>query len=188
MDLRSNLRRLEMRHGSWRQLCRVGMIVRFWRGFPPTRKPSSFCTLIRGLIAYCDLTGATRGMKKASFQTDGKAHARGAKEKRWNRAAAKYMILDTGPRVGGIVDVEASRAIRQAEVGAAKTMIERAEERFSQAGAACRRCCLRGSSGADWLVEEKGIAPLIPVFDKGNRKRSPRTWSGRRGAWPFLAR
>jgi hypothetical protein len=29
-----------------------------------------------------------------------------------------------------IVDVEASRAIRQAEVGAAKTMIDRTEKRF----------------------------------------------------------
>jgi hypothetical protein len=34
-------------------------------------------------------------------------------------------------KFGVIVDVEASRAIRQAEVGAAKTMIERTEERFA---------------------------------------------------------
>ena len=33
-------------------------------------------------------------------------------------------------KFGVIVDVEASRAIRQAEVGAARTMIERTEERF----------------------------------------------------------
>jgi hypothetical protein len=33
-------------------------------------------------------------------------------------------------KFGVIVDVEASRANRQAEVGAAKTMIERTEERF----------------------------------------------------------
>jgi hypothetical protein len=33
-------------------------------------------------------------------------------------------------RFGIIVDVEASRAIRQAEVGAAKTMLERTEARF----------------------------------------------------------
>jgi len=32
-------------------------------------------------------------------------------------------------KFGVIVDVEASRSIRQAEVGAAKTMIERTEER-----------------------------------------------------------
>jgi hypothetical protein len=41
--------------------------------------------------------------------------------------AANYLI-DTDHRV--IVDVEATRAIRQAEVGAAKTMIERTETRF----------------------------------------------------------
>jgi hypothetical protein len=33
-------------------------------------------------------------------------------------------------KFGVIVDVEASRAIRQAEVGAAKTMIDRTELRF----------------------------------------------------------
>jgi hypothetical protein len=37
---------------------------------------------------------------------------------------------------GVIVDVEASRSIRQAEVGAAKTMIERTEELRPQAKAA----------------------------------------------------
>jgi hypothetical protein len=33
-------------------------------------------------------------------------------------------------KFGIIMDVEASRAIRQAEVGAARTMIERIEQRF----------------------------------------------------------
>ena len=48
-------------------------------------------------------------------------------------------------KFGVIVDVEASRAIRQAEVGAAKTMIERTEEALRpQAGAACWRYRLRG--------------------------------------------
>src|SRR4029079_4660808 len=43
-------------------------------------------------------------------------------------AYADNYLIDV--KVGIIVDVEASRAIRQAEVGAAKTMIERTEERF----------------------------------------------------------
>jgi hypothetical protein len=33
-------------------------------------------------------------------------------------------------RTGGIMDVEASRAIRQAEVSAARTIIKRTEQRF----------------------------------------------------------
>src|ERR1700693_4265316 len=71
---------------------------------------------------------------------------------------------------GVIVDVEASRAIRQAEVGAARTMLERTEERF---GLKPERLAADTAYGAasmlNWLVEEKGIAPHIPVNDKSQR-------------------
>jgi transposase len=74
-------------------------------------------------------------------------------------------------KCGIIVDVEASRAIRQAEVGAAKTMIERTEERF---GLKPERLAADTAYGAaamlNWLVEEKGIAPHIPVNDKSKRE------------------
>ena len=74
-------------------------------------------------------------------------------------------------KFGVIVDVEASRAIRQAEVGAAKTMIERTEERF---GLKPERLAADTAYGAapmlNWLVEEKGIAPHIPVNDKSTRE------------------
>jgi transposase len=73
-------------------------------------------------------------------------------------------------KFGVIVDVEASRSIRQAEVGAAKTMIERTEERF---GLKPERLIGDTAYGAapmlNWLVEEKGIAPHIPVFDRSKR-------------------
>jgi len=73
-------------------------------------------------------------------------------------------------KFGVIVDVEASRSIRQAEVGAAKTMIERTEERF---GLKPDRLVGDTAYGAapmlNWLVEEKGIAPHIPLFDKSKR-------------------
>jgi hypothetical protein len=63
-----------------------------------------------------------------------------------------------------------SRAIRQAEVGPAKTMIERTEERF---GLKPERLAADTAYGAapmlNWLVEEKGIAPHIPVNDKSKR-------------------
>jgi hypothetical protein len=74
-------------------------------------------------------------------------------------------------KFGVIVDVEASRSIRQAEVGAARTMIERTEERF---GLKPERLVGDTGYGAapmlNWLVEEKGIAPHIPVFDKSKRE------------------
>jgi transposase len=73
-------------------------------------------------------------------------------------------------KFGVILDVEASRAIRQAEVGAARTMIERTEERF---GLKPERLAADTAYGAapmlNWLVEEKGIAPHIPVFDRSKR-------------------
>jgi transposase len=73
-------------------------------------------------------------------------------------------------KFGVIVDVEASRSIRQAEGGAAKTMIERTEERF---GLKPERLAADTAYGAasmlNWLVEEKGIAPHIPVFDRSKR-------------------
>ena len=73
-------------------------------------------------------------------------------------------------KYGVIVDVEASRAIRQAEVGAARTMIDRTEERF---GLKPERLAADTAYGAapmlNWLVEEKDIAPHIPVFDKSKR-------------------
>src|SRR3954464_10460858 len=68
------------------------------------------------------------------------------------------------------MDVEATCAIRQAEVGAAKTMIERTEERFGLKPERLAADTAYGSAtNLDWLVNEKGIAPHIPVIDKSKR-------------------
>jgi transposase len=69
-----------------------------------------------------------------------------------------------------IVDVEATTAIRQAEVLAAKRMVER-----SRAGFALYPEKLIGDTAygnaemLNWLVEECGIEPHIPVWDKSQR-------------------
>ena len=73
-------------------------------------------------------------------------------------------------KFGIIMDVEASRAIRQAEVGAAKTMIERTEERFGIKPARLAADTAYGSAPTlHWLVNDKRIAPHIPVIDKSKR-------------------
>ena len=73
-------------------------------------------------------------------------------------------------KFGVIVDVEASRSIRQAAVGAAKTMIERTEERFGlKPERLVGDTAYRAAPMLNWLVEKKGIAPHIPVFDKSKR-------------------
>jgi hypothetical protein len=69
-----------------------------------------------------------------------------------------------------IVDVEATRAIRQAEVGAARTMLERTETRFGIKPAFLTADSAYGSAESlAWLVKQKKIIPHIPVFDKSNR-------------------
>ena len=74
-------------------------------------------------------------------------------------------------KFGVIMDVEASRAIRQAEVGAAKTMIERTEERFDIKPKRLAADTAYGSgANLNWLVKDKDIAPHIPVIDKSKRE------------------
>ena len=81
--------------------------------------------------------------------------------------AANYLI-DTDH--GVIVDVEASRAIRQAEVGAAQTMIERTETCFGMKPDSLVADSAYGSAESlAWLVNQKAIKPFIPVIDKSTR-------------------
>jgi transposase len=70
-----------------------------------------------------------------------------------------------------IVDVEASTAVRQAEVTAARTMIERVQDRFELWPARLAADTAYGSAGMlDWLVHEQGVEPHIPVWDKSTRE------------------
>ena len=70
-----------------------------------------------------------------------------------------------------IVDVEATTAIRQAEVLAAKRMIERSMERFDLYPAKLMGDSAYGSAEMlGWLVHKHGIEPHVTVFDKSARK------------------
>jgi hypothetical protein len=69
-----------------------------------------------------------------------------------------------------IVDVEATTAIRQAEILATKRMIERSMERFNLHPARLIGDTAYGSAEMlNWLVHEHGIEPHVPVFDKSKR-------------------
>ena len=84
-------------------------------------------------------------------------------------AYADNYLIDV--KFGVIVDVEASRAIRQAEVGAAKTMIVRTEERFGLKPERLAADTAYGSAATlNWIVNEKKITPHIPVIDKSKRE------------------
>jgi transposase len=82
--------------------------------------------------------------------------------------SANYLIdLDNAI----IVDVEATTAIRQAEVTAAKRMINRTMDRFDLYPARLAGDAGYGSAEMlGWLVHEKGIEPHVTVFDKSARK------------------
>jgi hypothetical protein len=70
-----------------------------------------------------------------------------------------------------IVDVEATTAIRQAEVLAAGRMIERAMSRFDLYPARLMGDSAYGSAEMlGWLVYGHGIEPHVTVFDKSARK------------------
>ncbi|MFD0982842.1 IS1182 family transposase [Tropicimonas aquimaris] len=82
-------------------------------------------------------------------------------------------LIDTDYSV--IVGVEATRSIRQAEVGATRTMLERAKDRFDLHPERLIADTAYGSGPMlGWLVDRK-IAPHIPVIDKS--ERTDGTWS-----------
>lgn len=84
-------------------------------------------------------------------------------------AYADNCLVDV--KFGVIVDVEASRAIRQAEVGAAKTMIERTQDRFDLKPEYLAADTAYGSAAMlNWVVNEQKIAPHVPVIDKSKRE------------------
>ena len=69
-----------------------------------------------------------------------------------------------------IMDVEATAPIRQAEVGAARTMIDRTAQRHDVTPDRLAADTAYGSAEMlAWLVDERGIEPHIPVFDKSER-------------------
>ena len=101
-------------------------------------------------------------------QSDPAAQWTGAHKGHAFFAYATNYLIDTDHAV--ILDVEASRAIRQAEVGASRTMLDRTAERFGLKPQSLVADSAYGSAeNLAWLVKQRGIAPHIPVFDKSNR-------------------
>jgi hypothetical protein len=73
-------------------------------------------------------------------------------------AYADNYLIDV--KFGVIMDVEASRAIRKAEVGAARTVISWTETRFGlKPSWLAADTAYSSALNLDWLVNEKGIAP-----------------------------
>jgi transposase len=136
-----------------------------WEALAPTRRS------VQEYLAVLDDAawgGASETTPKFVSKADPAAQWTGAMKGQAFFAYATNYLIDLKHAV--IVDVEASRAIRQAEVGAVRTMIERVDERFGLYPEKLAADTAYGSAEMlGWLVYEKGIEPHIPVFDKSRR-------------------
>ena len=136
------------------------------------RDPATASHAVREYLATLDdaaFGAATEVIPKFVSPSDPAAQWTGAMKSAAFFAYADNYLIDV--KAGIIVDVEASRAIRQAEVGAARTMIERTQQRFGLKPKLLVADTAYGSAPMlNWLVEEKGIAPHIPVIDKSVRE------------------
>src|SRR5271169_1144340 len=137
-----------------------------------TRNPETASRAVKEYLATLDdaaFGAASEVRPKFISPSDPAAQWTGAMRGPAFFAYADNYLIDV--KFGVIMDVEASRAIRQAEVGAARTMLERTEERF---GLKPQRLAADSAYGSapmlNWLVEDKQIAPHIPVIDKSKRE------------------
>jgi transposase len=84
--------------------------------------------------------------------------------------------------VGIIVDVEATPAHRTQEVESTKTMIDRVEQRFGmKPGRLVGDTAYGTAPMLGWMVEDKGIAPHVSVWDR--TERTDGTLSSTEFAW-----
>ena len=112
--------------------------------------------------------GATPVVPKFISTSDPAARWTGADKGPAYFAYATNYLIDLEHAV--IVDVEATTAVRQAEVGAVRTMIERVRERHDLRPARLAADTAYGSAEMlDWLVNKQQIVPHIPVIDKSGR-------------------
>ena len=112
--------------------------------------------------------GATPAEPKAISPIDPAARYTAAANSAAVYAYSENYLVDLKHAV--IVDVEATTAIRQAEVGAARTMLDRTAEQFDLAPSRLAADASYGSAEMlGWLVDQRGIEPHVKVFDKSER-------------------
>lgn len=124
---------------------------------------------VREYLEGLDADAAAETMPKRLSLTDPQSRWTGALGGPAFFAYSTNYLIDVAH--GVIMDVEATPAHRTAEVDSTRTMVGRVEERFD-----IRPERLIGDTAYGtapmlaWMVEEKGIEPHIPVWDKSERK------------------
>jgi transposase len=112
--------------------------------------------------------GQPKGQPKSISLTDPAASWTAAAGRAFFAYSTNYLV---DLSAGIIVDVQATPALRPAELEATKTMIERVEQRFALTPRRRVGDTAYGSASMlHWIVEYKGIEPHVPVWDKSERQ------------------
>lgn len=130
--------------------------------------PEEAARPVREYLAGLEVENPTETTPKAISLTDPAASWTAAPGGPAFFAYSTNYLIDL--KAGIIMDVEPSAVNSAAEVQATQTMLDRVEEKF---GITPDRLAGDTNYGAaamlGWLVDEKGIAPHIPVWDKAQR-------------------
>jgi transposase len=122
---------------------------------------------VREYLAALDQAEIEKSTPKNISLTDPAAQWSAAGGPAFYAYSANYLI-DTA--AGIVVDVEATAAHKTDEINAARTMIERVEERFALKPQRLIGDMNYGTAEIlGWMVEEKKIEPHVPLWDKTQR-------------------
>lgn len=123
---------------------------------------------MREYLQALDASAAPEALPKSISLTDPMARWTAAGGPAFFAYSTNYLV---DVQAGISVDVEATHAIRTAEVDATRMMLERVEQRFDVKPDRLIADTAYGSAPLlGWLVEKKHIAPHIPVWDKSARQ------------------
>ena len=131
------------------------------------RNPRHATRAVREYLAALDEQGESGSAPASISPTDPAARWTAVGGPAFYAYSTNYLV---DVEAGIIVDVEATPALRTAEINSTRTMIERVEERFDLKPARLIGDMAYGAAPMlGWLVEEKRIAPHIPVWDRTQR-------------------
>ena len=131
------------------------------------RDPRHATRAVREYLAALDAQGEPGTAPASISPTDPAARWTAVGGPAFYAYSTNYLI---DVQAGIIVDVEATPALRTDEVNSTRTMIERVEERFDLKPERLIGDMAYGNAPMlGWMVEDKQIAPHVPVWDKTQR-------------------
>jgi len=136
-------------------------------GAEDLRDPRQATRAVREYLAALDEQGEPVTVPASISPTDPAARWTAVDGPAFYAYSTNYMV---DVQAGIIVDVEATPTLRTAEVKATRTMIERVEERFDLKPQRLIGDMAYGNAELlGWMVNDKGIEPHVPVWDRTQR-------------------